>query len=160
MDNLVRVPVLDDSPTLHEFFVESIGLAGSQMVWKFMLPPAHCTESWLPFMDRTTPTQAFICHGQSLRPISLKAPGPEVRLCRIVVYSNGGPKPGVNGGPWMGGNILLTQYQWKGGTQLTDYATSSLRQLQNQQKARDHPAIHKWETQLDTRLPEHMWHNT
>lgn len=160
VDNLATIPELDDSPTLHEFYLESIGLVGEQRVWKFMLTAAHCHENWLPFLDRTSLTQAFVCRGQSLCPSPLQPPGPDVRFRRIVVHSNGGHKLGLHGGTWTVDNTLLTQYCWKGGTQLTDYATSSIPLLQNPQQARDHPAIRKWENQLNLRLPEHVWHNT
>lgn len=137
--------------------MEAVGLAG---LWKFRLTPAHCSERWIPFLDRTTPAQTFLCHGQALRPTSLQAPGQEVRLRRIVVYCNGGHEALFNGGPWIEENFLLTQYTWLNGPQLTTYSTSALRMLQNQQVANDHPAIRKWEAQLHTRLPEHIWHNT
>lgn len=158
LDNLVRIPVLDNSRALCEFFVESTNLEGLQMAWKFMLPAANCTERWLPFLDRALCTQTFICQGQILNPTSLRIPGPEVHLRRIVILSNG--RQTINGGPWIGDNILLTQYQWKGGTPLNHSSTSLLRQIQNSQQAQEHPAIRKWESQLSVRLPEHIWHNT
>lgn len=158
--NLVPLPIIDDSPALQAFYVESVGMAGSKKVWKFMLRPEHCTENWLPFLDRTAPAQTFACIGQSLRKIPLYAPGPEVILRRIVVYRTCNRSSGWNVGPWTGDNILLTQYTWKGGTPLTDSSTASLRRIQNQHNVREHPAIRRWETQLDTRLPEHVWHNT
>lgn len=156
--NLVQVPELDPSSSPQEFYVESLNLPGLHLVWKFLLPPVHCTERWLPFMDRSSPAQAFSCRGNILQAIPLRTPGVEVRLRRIVVYSNG--KQHINAGPWHGDNILFTQYHWQGGTPLTHSSTHLLRQIQNQHQARDHPAIRKWETQLASRLPEHIWHNT
>lgn len=160
VDNLVQIPVLDNSHTLQEFYVEAFGPTESRMVWKFLLPPARCTTQWLPFLDRSTPKQTFIREGQSLRSIALRPPDAAVWLRRIVVLYKGYHKEAVHGGLWMEDNIMLTQYLWKGGPQLTTYSTASIRQLQNQQQARTHPAIRKWEIQLGTRLPDHVWHNT
>lgn len=117
------------------------------------------TERWLPFLNRTSPTKAFTYHGQSLRPIPLRAPDSEVILRRIVVYANRSHNLRLNGGPWSGDNTLLTQYQWKGGTPLTHSSTALLRKVQNQHLASKHPAFRKWESQLDFRIPDHIWHN-
>lgn len=125
-----------------------------------MLPPENCTAQWLPFLDRTSPTKAFICRGHSLQPISLQIPDSEVILRRIVVYDTGSHTRKLNGGPWRGESTLLTQYQWRGGTPLTHSSTDLLRKVQNQQVACTHPAIRKWEAQLACRIPEHIWHNT
>lgn len=157
--NLIQPPALNNSCTHQEFYVESVNLVGHQKVWKFMLTTEHCTERWLPFLDRSSPTHAYVCNGQSLRPIALAAPGPEVILRRIVVYSGGQHKLSINGGPWVEDNLLLTQYHWRGGIPLTASTTRVMRRVQNQQQAGVHPAIRKWESQLDMRLPEHIWHN-
>lgn len=130
------------------------------MVWKFMLPSTQCTVAWLPFMDRSDPKQVFLREGQSLRPIALQAPGPEVWLRHIVVFHRGPHQAAVHGRIWKEDNLMLTQYKWKGGPQLTSYSTGTSRHLQNQTQVWNHPAIQKWETQLGVRLPEHIWHNT
>lgn len=44
LTNLIQVPVLDNSPGLREFFVESTNLPRQQRVWKYMLTAEHCTE--------------------------------------------------------------------------------------------------------------------
>lgn len=123
VSNLVQVPTLDNSCSLKEFYVESVNLRGPKQVWQFMLPPAHCTERWIPFMDRTSPSKAYVCQGLVLRPTELRAPSATMVLRRIVVYS-GGSRFGLNGGPWPD-NQLLTQYQWQGGTPLTNSSSRS-----------------------------------
>lgn len=55
---------------------------------------------------------------------------------------------------------MMSQYTWQDGHPLTTYSTAAVRMLQNQHIANDHPTIRKWEVQLQTRLPEHIWHNT
>lgn len=54
--NLVPTPILDASPTLQEFFVESVGLEGAQMVWGFCSPLGRTLRagclSWIELIQR------------------------------------------------------------------------------------------------------------
>lgn len=62
-------------------------------------------------------------------------------------------------GPWII-NIVLTQYYWRGGELFLNTSTAMLQTMQIQTRARDHPALQKWEALLDIKIPDTVWQDT
>lgn len=81
-------------------------------------------------------------------------------LQHVKVLAQGGTKLAVNVGPWTDGNLFSTQYRWANGAPLLNTLTFLLRGLQNCNRARSHPAIQNWETDLGCLLPEVVWTET
>lgn len=148
--NLKSGPDLNPSLDVYKFYVEDFV---RQLAWQFLIPPAHCTVSWIPFMDCSSPQRSFIVSGRILIPSALCTPEAHANLRRIVVQAPKGHQQLSHCGEWKPENLLLTQYQWNSGLPLLESSTTTLRCMQNTSVAASHVSLQKWVTQLGTPLP-------
>lgn len=165
--NLKNLPELRPQQTRMPIYLEGINLGinefGSTLVWKFLLPAAQLTETWIPFLDRSSADSTYLRTGLQLLPRRACCPGPQIVLHRIIVGAPGHSKPLVYFGPWQDGHVL-TQYQWTDGnpmaTSMANTSTTQLRLLQVHQAATRHCSLAKWEVQLQQPIPKDIWEST
>lgn len=155
--NVKALPEIRPPEEEQDLFLED---ANCGRIWPYRIAASHATERWIPFMNLTEPVRTFKTVGSILSPIVKCRPPADAHLQRIIVRAPWHSGRLFHLGRWHRERLMITQYRWQDGTPLLHSSTAQLRLLQVHGQAAAHSALHKWNRQLGTPVPDEIWIST